>query len=478
MPPNVIKYPRTEHLVNPGGNATTEDDLVVSDLASVCRVLSSDPCRPVILEEKIDGANLGVRIVNSEILVQNRNHWISSGEHAQFSMIQPWIEEKREELVRLLGCERLILYGEWCAAKHSIRYDKLPGSYFLAFDLFDIEANRFYSRQRFHNTMQGSGIPVVPTIGVLPTTCAKGPGKNKIRQRQNNQENFLIQTILKLLDTTSRFRLDQGPVEGVMLRQDNRAWMEHRFKVVRPDFVRGCAGGHWTRRPIEKQVVDYMFAQRYLDECYVFANEWQPAAGPKNFFSSSDLIVDASKTNAKEDERILLSRRRRIPRCIMLMGLPASGKSSFAAALASALNESTSRSMPTLVANQDDLGRKECARVASRASSKCRVIVDRCNLTVGERKEFFECMHSPPMSDLVLVHFAASDETCTTRAKLRIGHQTIAPGKGCPELVSQLEKRLEIPTDHERTKVFGRVETVRTWEEASSLLRKWGVRMQ
>lgn len=40
---------------------------------------------------------------------------------------------------------RYILYGEWCAARHTVTYDALP-DWFLAYDVYDTKEGRFFSR--------------------------------------------------------------------------------------------------------------------------------------------------------------------------------------------------------------------------------------------------------------------------------------------------------------------------------------------
>mmetsp|Transcript_53454 Transcript_53454/g.130135 ORF Transcript_53454/g.130135 Transcript_53454/m.130135 type:complete len:467 (-) Transcript_53454:1320-2720(-) len=463
MPPKVVKFPRTAHLFDTGGTATTVDDLIVADVERICHTLACNPFKPTIVEEKVDGANLGIRIIDGEILVQNRSHYISSAEHPQFHRIQPWIEEHRSTLQGILGSENLILYGEWCVARHSILYDRLP-DIFVAFDLYDIEVGRFYSRCRFHHALSGSEIPVVPTLGVLPTlpgdklhhdgTSKTRPGNKKGQQTKKGHSD-LVNIILGLLEKSSEFR-HEGTVEGVVVRQDERDWMLQRYKVVRPDFVRGCQGQHWTRRPIEKQIVDYGFTHEYLEKSLVFADEYIPGR----------IQSPPAKQNLL-DPKVMKARRRRMPHCIMLMGLPASGKSSFARALARADD-----SLSTLIASQDDLGRKECVRMAGRANSKTRVIVDRCNLTESNRTEFWEYLHRPGKRDVALVYFASSAKTCVARANRRLGHPTLAVGKG--QVIWQLEQRLELPTEQERNR-FGQIYTIRTWEESEDLLRGWGV---
>jgi shikimate kinase len=465
--------------------------------------------RPVVVEEKVDGANLGLRVNSDDhtILVQNRSRYISSGDHAQFSRVNEWVEQHRIALTEILSSGNLILYGEWCAAKHSISYHRLPG-YFVAFDLFDIETGKFWSRRRFHGALRRSGIPVTPTIEAqkvfgtsTDSITSKKQSKHERTCASGREKREFVDQITALLETPSRFRNDGGTVEGVVLRLDNDEWLLHRYKVVRPDFVCGCNDGHWSRRPIDKQIVDFVFMQSYLDECFVFAEAHQHEEERDRNYACLDTSdcgseLSGSKLPAKEDrvlkstpkpptskaeqkrqsrerqlaEHNLRSRRRRAPRCIMLMGLPGSGKSTFSQRLSHAL----SRDSPTVIANQDDLGRKQCIQAASSASRRTRVILDRCNLLEAERKEWWNCMHTPPPGEVTLVYFSADADTCIQRVQQRTNHATIAHGKGAL-LVQQLSRRMESPTEYEQKNVFGSIHEVRTFQEANDLLRQWGV---
>lgn len=487
--PDVVKYPRTSHLFDTGGTATSSDDLVISDLDAAFRTFCQTS---VVAEEKVDGANLGIRVDNDgyTILVQNRSRYISSGDHAQFSRVNEWVAQYRSALMEILGSGNLILYGEWCAAKHSIPYHRLPG-YFIAFDLYDVKQSKFYCRRRFHSTLKGSEIPVAPTIEAQKTfgTDANGSLDQKRSKRVQNrtyssqkEKKEFVDQITALLDTPSRFRSDGGTVEGVVLRLDDQNWLLNRYKVVRPDFVQGCNEGHWSRRPIDKQTVDFLFMQSYLDSCYAFANDSGSDPSASKIPAEEDHSLKSppkpptraeQKRQSKEQKQAaqqLKSRRRRVPRCIMMMGLPGSGKSTFSQRLCRALSEDS----PTLIANQDDLGRKQCIKVASRASHRTRVILDRCNLLEGERKEWLNCIHDPPPGESVLVRFVADAETCIQRVQQRTAHATIAYGKGS-RIVRQLADRMEPPTESEIKKMFGRVYEVRTFQEANDLLRQWGV---
>lgn len=47
---------------------------------------------------------------------------------------------------------RHVLFGEWCAALHSLDYNRLPGL-FIAFDLYDRKTGLFCSRQELHSKL-------------------------------------------------------------------------------------------------------------------------------------------------------------------------------------------------------------------------------------------------------------------------------------------------------------------------------------
>ena len=275
--PSLLKYPRTVHLFDSGGTATTMDDFVVPDLTAVASIWCNGTTS-IKIEEKVDGANLGISYCpwTSRVLVQNRSHYLSSqgGEHAQFHRLPEWLAEHREALVSILGDGNQIMYGEWLVARHSIPYQRLPG-WFVAFDIYDKSKQRFLSRRKFHSALKGTRIPVVPTI---ETRCF-GPYTRSTVNRFRDE-------LVSLLDTPSTFRTDGGTVEGIVLRMDNddddtdtddstkaHYYLKDKFKIVRPDFHRGCSDGHWASRPIEKQMVDIQFAEEYLQSCYAFAED-------------------------------------------------------------------------------------------------------------------------------------------------------------------------------------------------------------
>ena len=120
------KFPRTAHIFDAAEGApdlkkkrghakkrakqtaVTRDDLLLSQrqLEAFC----GGGC-VVVAEEKIDGANLGFSIDPStgKILCQNRSHYISSGDQAQFSRLDEWVRIHRAALFMLLEPGRHVL---------------------------------------------------------------------------------------------------------------------------------------------------------------------------------------------------------------------------------------------------------------------------------------------------------------------------------------------------------------------------------
>ena len=144
-----VKYPRTPHLF---GSRGTSDDKHLGERESV-QFLADDS---LIVEEKIDGTNVGIHFVGDELVLQCRGHLLTKGMHPQYDLFKQWTTVKRDVLEEQLG-DRFILYGEWMYAKHSIHYRELP-HYFFEFDIFDKDADVFLTLERRMELLDGTGI--------------------------------------------------------------------------------------------------------------------------------------------------------------------------------------------------------------------------------------------------------------------------------------------------------------------------------
>ena len=169
---DLYKFPRTKHLFDAGGSGVSRDDLLMdkgeegkfycSRSSGKKGKLSNDPV--VVVEEKVDGANLGISVgPDMTVLVQNRSHYVNSQTHRQFSTLDSWIEEHRAGLVALLEPGRHVLFGEWLYAKHSIHYTRLPDK-FLGFDIYDRDLDVFYISSERDKLLHTAGIESVRSI--------------------------------------------------------------------------------------------------------------------------------------------------------------------------------------------------------------------------------------------------------------------------------------------------------------------------
>lgn len=219
--PRFVKFPRTQHLLSLG--AATRDDLLMDPRERQPFLRPTTP-HTLTVEEKVDGANLGISFgADFQLRAQNRSHFVNPKSHVQFKALGWWLQEHGPCLSRILLRDgetppgRLILFGEWLAAKHSIHYTRLPDK-FMAFDLYDTKEGRFYSRTRFLEALEETSIaPVRPLQGLpLPMTEAD---------------------VTRLMTTPSSYY--DGPLEGIYLRLDSGDWLQQRAKVVRHDFIAG-----------------------------------------------------------------------------------------------------------------------------------------------------------------------------------------------------------------------------------------------
>jgi hypothetical protein len=209
-------YPKTQHL--PWKPNTTRDDAVA--LEDEANVIFQNP---VIVEEKIDGASVGIHFTTENPIVRNRDHILNKGyvkknttAKLQFRPLWNWVYEHKDLFKRLIEHGVYSVYGEWMLAQHGIRYDRLP-SWFIAYDLYDCEKFKFLGPSKSRELLASCGFEVVPLL--LNGMVAD------------------YEQLEALANTTSRYT-DQ-PVEGVYVRMEADGWLDKRFKMVRESFVRG-----------------------------------------------------------------------------------------------------------------------------------------------------------------------------------------------------------------------------------------------
>lgn len=215
-----FRFPHTGHLTWLGEDMPRDDKLLTPD--EVEAILSEE----VAVEEKLDGANIGISLDEAGALrVQNRGQYLQAPYRGQFSRLNGWLAQHRYALSDLLDSES-ILFGEWCAAVHSIEYARLP-DWFLLFDLYDRKSGRFASQARRNAIATEAGLTVVPEV---------------LRGR------FQLGELLSDLETRQS-RFSGSLVEGFVIRRDSGAWCAARGKIVRADFTQAIET-HWSQKEL------------------------------------------------------------------------------------------------------------------------------------------------------------------------------------------------------------------------------------
>ena len=105
-PVGLFKFPRTAHLLDLG--SATTDDIV----ASIPAIGSSDAWADVrvVITEKVDGANMGFSLSadRTQILVQNRSHYVNPASHEQFRKLGLWVNRSVHICIAYLRARYLL----------------------------------------------------------------------------------------------------------------------------------------------------------------------------------------------------------------------------------------------------------------------------------------------------------------------------------------------------------------------------------
>lgn len=215
-----FRFPRTPHLTWLSPGEPRADKVLAPSETDV--FLAGE----VVVEEKLDGANLGFSVDDGGVLrAQNRGSYLDlEAPQGQWKPLKRWLSTRRHALADALSPD-LILYGEWCYAVHSVRYSRLP-DWFLAFDVFDKATHEFWCADRRNALCRSLDVEVVPELG---------------------RGRFLLEELKNMLSNST---LTDGPAEGLYVRREEGGLMVERGKIVRAEFVQAIEE-HWSRRGIE-----------------------------------------------------------------------------------------------------------------------------------------------------------------------------------------------------------------------------------
>ncbi len=215
-----FRFPHTPHLAWLGQGQPRDDKVLA--VGEVEALLAGE----VVVEEKVDGANIGFSTSeDGELRVQNRGSFLDFNHaHPQFRPLWSWLPARESALANALW-PNLMLFGEWCYAIHSVIYDGLP-DWFLGFDVFDRTADGFWDTERRDVLLKELGLHTVPRL---------------------TEGRFTTEQLVALLSGVSR--VGGGAIEGVVVRQESRGFTTARAKLVRAEFTQAI-DEHWSRGPL------------------------------------------------------------------------------------------------------------------------------------------------------------------------------------------------------------------------------------
>jgi len=155
--------------LGPGDHHVTEGQ------ARIATEKTRDKHDVVIVQEKLDGSNVGICKVNGEILALSRAGYLAtSSKYEQHHLFAAWVEKNRDRFERLLE-EGERVCGEWLAMAHGTLY-RLRHEPFVAFDVMRGEVREPFEvfRKRCREFTQPHLISCGPPMAVAAALASLG----------------------------------------------------------------------------------------------------------------------------------------------------------------------------------------------------------------------------------------------------------------------------------------------------------------
>ena len=306
----LVKFPRTKHLFDAG--SATRDDLILGEGSREYKLFmgaEKDHSVVITVEEKLDGANIGLWVDKDyRIHVKNRGHMVSSALGGQWRLLDEWVNSNAAKLHQVLKPEKHILYGEWLYATHSVKYTSLP-SYFIAFDLFDVDRQRFLTVEQRDQILHPAGLHTPPKLSFERLLPKNG---------SISEEKLLA----FMEETFSRFNSGIN-VEGIVCRADKlHGYQICRAKLVRPAFQQQISG-HWSQSPLLRNGLDLTGEAKMHEPAYPKCPEKYPrtphlAYSPGQ--SSDDIVLNKGESAGFREDSIVVTEKLDGGNCLLYGG--------------------------------------------------------------------------------------------------------------------------------------------------------------
>lgn len=187
------------------------DHKVAEGQAKIATLKKRDRHDIIIVQEKLDGSNVGVALIDDEIYPLTRAGYVANtSQYNQHHVFYNWVFENEKRFREVLN-EGERLCGEWLYMAHGTKYD-LPHEYFVAFDIFDTD-NKRLSYSDFCDRLDNNFIkPYLISYG----------------------DSLSIDDAMASLGTYGRHGALE-PIEGAMWRVERKGKVDFLCKYVRPD---------------------------------------------------------------------------------------------------------------------------------------------------------------------------------------------------------------------------------------------------
>lgn len=204
-------YGSIPHL--PGSRVGPSDYHIHECQAKIATEKTRDKNDIVIVQEKLDGSNVGIANVSGKIYAITRSGYLAStSTYSQHHIFSEWVRKNEEKFLGIIGNGERIC-GEWMAMAHGTLYN-LKHEPFVAFDLVGND-NKRINYELF--------IEIISNKLITPNVIHIGP--------------IQPQDALNIMGQGKHGAID--PVEGIIYRVERKREVDFLTKYVRPDKVDG-----------------------------------------------------------------------------------------------------------------------------------------------------------------------------------------------------------------------------------------------
>jgi hypothetical protein len=212
-PLGMKNYGTIGHL--PNSRIGPGDHHVHEGQAAICTQKLRDRHDTVTVTEKLDGSNVGVAIVNGQVLALGRAGYLAqTSKYEQHQLFADWVRLNEGRFRGLIGeGERCV--GEWLCQAHGTRYELLHEP-LVIFDIMRGHARIPYGELRGR---------CLDANFVMPHEVSSGWP-------------IAVDEVLALLGAGFHGAID--PVEGAVWRVERKGEFDFMAKFVRPEKQDGC----------------------------------------------------------------------------------------------------------------------------------------------------------------------------------------------------------------------------------------------